>query len=44
MDLEAAAHVVDDLLPGVPYIFRVSAINEVCSDPSEPVTISGVRF
>ena len=42
-DLEAAAHVVDDLLPGVPYMFRVSAINEVgigpCSDPSEPVTI-----
>ena len=34
---------VDDLLPGVPYIFRVSAINKVgiglCSDPSEPVTI-----
>jgi len=43
-DLESAAHVVDDLLPSVPYIFRVSAINEVgagpCSDPCEPVTIN----
>ncbi len=42
-DLEGAAHVVDDLLPGIAYIFRVSAINAVgmgaCSDPSEPVTI-----
>ena len=42
-DLESAAHVADDLLPAVPYVFRVSAINEVgtgpCSDPSEPVTI-----
>ncbi len=42
-DIEGAAHVVDDLLPGVAYIFRVSAINEVgtgpASEPSEPVTI-----
>ena len=42
-EIEGAAHVIDDLLPGVAYIFRVSAINEVgtgpASEPSEPVTI-----
>lgn len=42
-EIEGAAHVIDDLLPGVTYTFRVSASNEVGSgppsDPSEPVTI-----
>ena len=42
-EIEGAAHVADDLLPGVSYVFRVSASNEVGtgppSDPSEPVTI-----
>ena len=42
-EIEGAAHVIDDLLPGVTYTFRVSASNEVgtgpSSDPSEPVTI-----
>lgn len=42
-DIEGAAHVVDDLLPDVAYVFRVSASNAVgigpTSDPSEPVTI-----
>ena len=42
-EIEGTAHVVDDLLPGVTYIFRVSAINDVgmghVSEPSEPVTI-----
>ena len=42
-EIEGAAHVVEDLLPGVTYIFRVSAVNQVgtgpASDPSEPVTI-----
>ena len=42
-NLDGAAHVLDDLLPGVAYIFRVSAVNEVgvspYSEPSEPVTI-----
>lgn len=41
--IEGAAHVIDDLLPGVTYTFRVSASNAVGtgppSDPSDPVTI-----
>ena len=48
-EIEGAAHVVDDLLPGVAYIFRVSAVNEVgagpASEPSEPVTIdAGLEY
>ena len=42
-DIEGAAHVVDDLLPDVTYVFRVSASNAVgtgpTSNPSEPITI-----
>lgn len=42
-DIEGAAHVVDDLLPRVTYVFKVSATNEVGRGPfselSEPVTI-----
>ena len=41
---ESAAHVVEDLLPGVSYVFRVSAMNEVGmgprSKPSGPLTIT----
>lgn len=40
---ESTAHVVEDLLPSISYLFRASAINEVgigpYSKPSEPVTI-----
>ena len=42
-DIDSTAHVVEDLIPGVAYIFRVSACNEVGvgrhSNPSEPVSI-----
>ena len=34
-DIDGAAHVVDDLLPGVAYMFRVSTINE--SEGVQPV-------
>ena len=40
---ESAAHVVEDLLPSVSYVFRVSAVNEVGvgahSKPSAPVLL-----
>ncbi len=41
--IDSTAHVVEDLLPSVSYIFRVSAVNEAGygphSKPSDPVTI-----
>lgn len=48
-DIEGAAHVVDDLLPGVAYTFKVSAINEVGAGPSseasEAITIEpGLQY
>ena len=40
---ESTAHVVEDLIPGLTYIFRVAAINEIgigpYSKPSAPVVL-----
>ena len=40
---ESTAHVVEDLIPGLTYIFRVTAINEIgmspYSKPSAPVVL-----
>ena len=43
-DIDSTAQVLEDLIPGVAYVFRVSAVNEVgispYSMPSPPMTIS----
>ena len=43
-DIDSTAQVLEDLIPGVAYVFRVSAVNEVgvspYSLPSPPMTIS----
>lgn len=43
-DIDSTAQVLEDLIPGVAYIFRVSAVNEIgispYSMPSPPMTIS----
>lgn len=43
-DVVSSAHVVDDLLPGMTYVFRVTAVNglgaSAYSRPSPPVFLS----
>ena len=42
-DIDSTAHVVEELIPGATYIFRVFSVNEVgvsvSSKPSRPVTM-----
>ena len=43
-DIEPAAYVVEGLLPNVPYLFRVAAVNSIgmspFSKPSPPITMA----
>ena len=43
-DIEPAAYVVEGLLPNVPYLFRVAAVNTIgmspFSKPSPPITMA----
>lgn len=43
-DIDSTAHVLEDLIPGMAYVFRVAAVNEIgtspYSGPSQPMTMS----